>query len=359
MTKPPPSPRTCARPSDSRSIVDPTAWECAEVGRKEGLAFSQDKGTRKGKVSSMRSSLFQKSAKKKSNSDLSAKAFLSNAIFSEESDAEAILRPFSFEGKRTLEYADYGKMNKKLWAKDVFSIFHNAIRCELKDLTCLLKSLRSRGANLLIGDFAGVRHWWQICFAVLLDYFDMESKYLEPWFSVAVESSENNEGCAKAATLLKSIPVRQSEIRELILNATKSLTSICEPPSKDGDPTGGKHLSQNAVLTVKTLDAIVFEVCEYLFDEEEIFTPVICDAYKSEKKEKDVLVAKAIKHISKKGRQGDCMLVLMTKWMTEPKMVKGHIKSIEELTECNYPSLVEDFEEHHRKLIHNFTACCA
>ena len=191
---------------DQRAIVDPSVWESTEVGSAEGLAFQSYEAVKRSKVSSMRSSLFAKHAnnKKQGRCDQETLIFHDSLVFQQAHDAEEwIESEFSFQcnsddgdGRiwRALEYCEFGKANKKIWPKDVLAFFHNAIRCEIHDLTRIMISIRKLGCKLIVGNMVNFKVWWQTCSAIVLDYLDMEVKVLEPWIAIALDEQEHGNG---------------------------------------------------------------------------------------------------------------------------------------------------------------------
>lgn len=360
MSLTPGSPGIPHRKNDDRAMVDPMKWESTEVGGAEGIAFLPTKDVKKSKVSSIRSSLFQKNMNKGNETDQNTQTFLLSLVFQTAVDAEVIRSRFSFEGNpECLEYCEYGKANKKTWPKDVFAFFHNPIRCELLDLATILRTLQSIGMKLTIGDFVNVRMWWLMCSAILLDYLDMEVKYLEPWIAIALAGKDDNSECSKAMKFFKAMPTRQTDLRHLITTAAVSFGEVCNPESaqnsetstSDAKSTALKSLSEKTRLLMSILDACAVEVCLYMHEQEELFTPVLTEVYKNDKKDRELLMGKGVKHYLKKGRKRDAMLVLLTRWMSDAKMTKNHIKMIEEWHDCNYSTLVTHYDNIHGNFI--------
>lgn len=347
---------------DDRSIVDPKQWETTEVGGAEGLAFMHNNAVKKSKVSSMRSSLFQKNVKKASQNGCNNHSFYPTLLFVAPADADT-LRAVQFAHDApgaALDYCDYGKANRKTWTKDVFAFFHNAVRCELRGLVAMLRSLHAIGPKLNIGHFASMRLWWHTCSSLLLDYLDMEVKYLEPWIAIALNDG-NDANTKQAMKLFQAMPQRQEAVRKMFINISRSFGDLCDPPSIQKDalnhmmgnnsPSVKKTMTQKALVIIGNLDACVVDVGTYLTEQETVFSPVLHDAYKSEKKDREVLMNRGVKHFVKKGRKSDFMLVLLTRWMDDTKMVKTHIKMIQELHECTYGTLICQFENHHGNLV--------
>lgn len=63
------------------------------------------------------------------------------------------------------------------------------------------------------------------------------------------------------------------------------------------------------------------------------------------------MMRKGVKHYLKKGRKRDAMLVLLTRWMSDPKMARSHVKMLQEWHECSYSSLVIHYEKIHGNLV--------
>lgn len=346
------------RRKNQRTIVDPVQWETAEVGGPEGFAL-RHKSTSRSKVSSLRSSLFQKHAKMLVEpSNPQTEAHYDSLIFQHVKNAQDRSIALAFGTcSHALTYCEYGKSNKKAWPKDIFAFFHNALRCELLDLTSILKALQKIGARLTVRHFVLAKTWWQTCSLLILDYLDMEVKYIEPWIAIGID--ENACETDSAMSLFQAMPQRQQELRDKLISISKAFGGICDlPPAASSSaapntapPIDMHSLSQKAIQVIALLDTFVIEMVNYMHDQEEVFTPVLSEAYKSEKKDKELLMGKAIKHFVKKGRKGDYMLVLLTRWMDDIKMAKAHTKMIQEWHDCIYVTLVTQFENHHANLV--------
>lgn len=344
------------RKQDARAIVDPTVWESSEVGGAESIAF-QSEAVRKSKVSSMRSSLFQKNAKKGNETDQSLQTFHHSLVFQQTADAESIRSKFSFEGDEALAYCEFGKANKKMWPKDVFAFFHNAVRCELQDLTTILRALQSIGVKLTVGHFVNLRVWWQTSSAIMLDYLDMEVKVLEPWIAIALDSHKGDT--EQAVSFFRTMPKRQEQLRNLLLNIAQAFADVCDGGGKKGstssessDSANLKSLSQKTLILLGILDAYVVEVTHYMLEQEQQFVSPLSEEYKSAKKDREVLMGKGVKHFLKKGRKRDFMLVLLTRWMSDDKAAKNVIKMIEEWHDCDFDMIIARYENSHGNLVH-------
>ncbi|KAI0560031.1 hypothetical protein FGB62_127g033 [Gracilaria domingensis] len=321
-----------------KTIVDPSVWDSCEVGGKEAA-------TRKDKVCSMRSSLFKKNEAK--NKDAVYGIQGENAqepIFRHPSEVEALDIPFQHE-TISLDYCEHGKANKKVWAKDIFAVFHNALRSELKDFTTLTKAIKKVGAQLRIGDFSVIRPWWQICSGALLDYLDAEQKYLIPWIQKAIHGEDAlSRPCGQ---FFSQIEAKVKEMRDTIFETTRSFKQLCDVESGDASHSSKVSNAQRAVLLVGCFDALIFQFGDYMNKEEELFPEVLASHYASEKKERDLIMGKMIKFYVTKGRVCDSMLVLLTRWMTDTKTQKSYRKALLEAHDCNYKSLQTRFEVTH------------
>lgn len=340
---------------NSRTIVDPTAWESSEVGdASEGDAITLGKYTRKNKVSSIRSSLFQKNAKGMTQqSGKEMKTDEAASVFKTPNEAAPLQAPFTFDGSSALAYCEYGKVNKKLWTKDVLAIVHNAVRSELNDLTSLLLSAQKMGAQLRVRDFINIRDWWQICSGVVLDFLDLEVKYLMPWFRNALQNPKTKDVASEQ--LVESLPTQQKDFRDLVMNISKAFGDLCDPPAvnqvkdKQQTPTDKK-----AMLIVNSLDALVSKLADYMYEQENKLPSTLTSIYKSEKKERDPIVTKIVKYIAKNARKSEILLVLLTRWMSDSKAAKSFTKTIVGIHGCNYSSLQSQLELNHAGFIHQF-----
>lgn len=340
---------------NSRTIVDPTAWESSEVGNAaEGDAISMAIHGRKNKVSSIRSSLFQKNAKGMAqHTAKDTKIDEAAPVFKTPSEVAPLQAPFTFNGSPSLAYCDYGKVNKKVWTKDILALVHNAIRSELNDLTTLLLSIQKMGIQLRMGDFFNIRNWWQICSGVLLDFLDLEMKHLVPWFQGALQSSKTKED--QTEKLVASIPGRQSDFRDLVMSISKAFGDLCDPPAinqvKEKEVVS---TDKKALFVVNSLDALVSKLADYMYEQETKLPNTLNSVYKSEKKERDSITIKIVKHIAKNSRKSDFLLVLLTRWMSDSKMAKSFSKMIVGVHDCNYSSLQSQLELNHAGFVHQF-----
>lgn len=358
MTPQPTLSRGPTRTKNNRNIVDPIVWETTEVGGPEGLAL-HGKSTTRSKVSSLRSSLFQKNAKKVTEPcDHQMESHHDTLVFQQAGDVQCLPAVKLDVNSSRIAYCEYGKPNKKMWPKDVFAFFHNALRCELIDLISILESLHSLGARLTVRHLAYTRSWWQTCSALLLDYLDMEVKYIEPW--VAIGLDENSGEIELAMTLFQAMPQRQQELRDKFVLISKAFGDICDfetvaDSSKSNAtmmPANVKTLAEKTVQLLRNLETCVTEMASYMHEQEEVFTPALIEAYKSEKKDKELLMGKAIRHFMKKGRKGEFMLVLLTRWMEDAKVARSHVRMIQEWHDCVYITMVTQFENTHANIVH-------
>lgn len=340
---------------NSRTIVDPTAWESSEVGRAaEGDAITMAMHGRNNKVSSIRSSLFQKNARgmaeqtgKGTNIDDGA------PVFKTSSEAAPLQAPFTFDGSASLAYCDYGKMNKKVWTKDILALVHNAVRSELIDLTTLLLSVQKLGIQLRMRDFFNIRNWWQTCSAVILDFLDLEMIHLMPWFQSALQSSKIKED--QSEKLFESMPARQNDFRDHIMTVSKAFGDLCDP-SADNQMKEKAMVStdKKALLVVNSLDALASKLADYMHEQETKLPSTLSSVYKSEKKERDSIVTKIVDCIAKNARKSEILLVLLTRWMSDSKLAKSFSKTIMGIHECNYSSLQSQLELNHAGFVHQF-----
>lgn len=340
---------------DERAIVDPSVWESTEVGGAEGIAFHSD-DVKRSKVSSMRSSLFQRRAKEGNETDHHTQAFHHSLIFQQASDAESIQSEFSFEGRKSLAFCVFGKPNKKIWPRDVLAFFHNAIRYEIHDLMTVMQAVQRIGCKLTVGHLVNIRVWWQTCDAIILDYLDMEAKVLEPWIAIALDGYKGDVD--QAMKVFQGMPRRQQQIRSLIESISGTFSELCDE-SRSAESSDVKSLSQKTMLLMGSLDALVVETTTYLYDQEETFCKVLVDKYKGVKKDREVLMGKGIKQFVKKGRKRDFMLVLLTRWMGDSKAMVSNVNAlIEELHDCDLTVITSRYENSHASLVRQLVDEC-
>lgn len=339
----------------TRAIIDPMAWESSEVGSSEATSFTANERERKSKVSSIRSALFQKNAKNMGQKPAQQMTVDEAApIFRNADETVPLQAPFTFEGIASLTYCDYGKVNKKMWTKDILALVHNAVRSELNDLTILLRSIQKLHIRLRIGDFVKVREWWQVCNGVVLDFLDLEMKHLIPWINNAVENAKSKDDSANE--LVKVMPQRQKDLRDLVMSISKSFGALCDPLAINLAKT--KHetsTAKKAMLVVNSLDALVTQICDYMSEQEMRLPKTLTSVYKSEKKERDPILTKVIKYVGKSTRKSEIILVLLTRWMSDSKTTKSFMKTMLEIHQCNYSSLQTQFEVNHAGFIHQFS----
>lgn len=339
-----------------RKVVDPKAWELSEVGcAAEGKAlFGRGGVGEENKVSSVRSSLFRRNVTSKINTASKATTVDdAEVIFKNPKEAGALQAPFSFEGNTSLALCDYGKINKKVWTKDILALVHNAVRSELNDLISLLMSAKKIGTGLQVRDFANMRKWWQVCSSIVLDFLDLEVKVLTPWFQGALDKSKSEE--KESREMLEMMPRRQGELRDLLMSISRAFGDVCDPPAVNmAKPKNTTTLDRRALLVVNSLDALISQVCEYMWEQEMRLPPMLTNVYKSERKERDVIIKRLLTHVTKSSRKADIMLVLLTRWISESKYSKALTKLLVEATECTYSSLQSQFEVNHAGFVHQF-----
>lgn len=337
-----------------RSIVDPKAWDSSEVGSREATAFSAFEKERTNKVSSIRSALFKKNACGISQRAQALCVDGSQQIFKSPKEAVPLQAPFTFESTDSLAYCGYGKVNKKAWTKDILALVHNAVRSELIDLTMVLRSIQKLHVQLRVADVIKVREWWQVCFNVVLDYFDLEMKHLMPWIQRALEGTTSNTNGAKE--FIQTLPQRQKQLRDLVMAISKAFGDLCDPPAINMAKSGGEaSTAKKAMLIVNSLDALVTQTCGYMSEQESQLPPMLTAAYKSEKKERELILKAIIKHLARNARKSDIFLVLLTRWMPDAKTTKSFTKTMLEIHECNYSSLQTQFEMNHAGFVHQFS----
>lgn len=328
-----------------KAIVDPLVWESCEVGGKEATG-------EKDKVCSMRSSLFKRNATQNQNAMFHLQGqHDQELVFALPAEAEALQVPFQHE-MISLQYSEYRKANKKDWVRDIFAIVHNPLRSELKDMTILLGSIKMVGPQLRIGDFSAVRPWWQICSGVILDYLDAEGKYLLPWIETAVKGESAQS--TPPGEFLGAAEERRKEIRDVIYQAANMFKELCDMEDQASKSKPKMSNSQKAIVLLGTLDALVFRLGEYINKEEELFPDLLVAHYKSEKKERDVIIGKIVKFYVKKGRRCDSMIVLLTRWMEDAKAQKNFKKALMDIYDCNYKSLQTAFEVDHAGFVQQY-----
>ena len=304
------------------------------MGAAEGSIVNRT--ARSSKVSSIRSSLFQRNAQ---NANPGAAP-----VFTMQPEVDALQAPFQFDSvSHTM--CEYGKENKKDWSRDIFAILHNAIRSELLDLISLLNCVKRLGMRTSIRDFDGMRNWFQVFSGIVLDYCDLETKYLQPWIEKAIVEGGNGD----AATFFSTMPGRLAQIRDIVANASNSFADLCNA-GQGGDPKLNK--AQKAILILASLDALIFQLFDYMNGQEGALTVTVSKFYKSEKKERETIMRKILKFVMKKSRRGETMLVLLTRWFSDSKMQKQIRKELAAVCEVNYGSLQSHFEMNHAGFIH-------
>lgn len=326
---------------NNRNIVDPSAWECTDVGGAEGNIVNRT--TRSSKVSSIRSSLFQKNARNEAAAHHNS---ASVPVFTLQQEVQVLKAPFQFNSVAT-QYCEYGKANKKDWTKDILAILHNALRSELLDLITLLNCLKKLAMKSTISDFDGIRNWFQVCSGVVLDYCDMESKYLFPWIQ---EAATQNDSLADANKFFSQMPTRQQQIRDIVMSSSKSFGDLCNA----GQTTSKMTNAQMAILIMGGLDALVYQLFDYMLEQEKHLPPLLTSVYKSEKKEREAIMRKILKFITKKSRRGDTTLVLFTRWIEDSKRQKTLVKELQIVCAVNFAALQSQFEMNHAGFIHQF-----
>lgn len=344
-----------SRKNNAREIVDPTAWEFSEVVGKEAAVFHAVKNMKQNKVSSIRSSLFQKNAKGMAQSAKQHVVVDDNAaVFISEEEAASLQAPFIFQGTSCLEFCAFGKPNKKLWAKDILGLVHNAVRSELKDLSIILLSVQKLGYRLRVGDFVQVRKWWQTCSGIVLDFLDLEMKHLIPWYQFAAESVKTNDKVC--LELLATTAGKHKDLRDLVMNISKSFGDICDPPAiNQAKLKQETSTAKKAMLVVNSLDVLISQVCEYMWEHETRLPSTLTSVYKSEKREREVIMTTIIKYVVRSSRKSETMLVLFTRWMIDSKALKSFLKVLKDVQECNYSELQSQFEVNHASFVHQFS----
>lgn len=322
---------------DKRAIVGVSDWETCEVGTNEGASLSSE-GPRGGRVSSMRSSLFAKAKKAtKGVENESAK------LFANEDDAASLRLPFQFAGSDAEKMCTFGKANKKNWAKDMFAISHNAVRCELGLVVELLECVKQIGARLTVGDIAQFRDWWESAAAVVLDFLDVETKVFLPWIADAVAGSDTSDECSKVAA---AIPVTHSALRAL-LEKISGLFNRCISDSPKAVSSAGRGKDNICVDLVITFDRFITRILKHMYEQEVALPAVLTAYYKNEKEDRERLLEAIITETSKGGRQPDLTLVLHTRWMTDAKGMKAYLRKVKDCYDCSMSRLQSQFELTH------------
>lgn len=348
------SPFVRAKRAKERTIVDPTAWDSSDVGGAEGTAL-RCRNARKSKVSSIRSSLFQKSAKS-ILSDGGANVQNDTAlVFVSSGEAALLDSDFGFElnSATAMALCEYGKSNKKFWVKDVLALTHNAIRSEVADLVIMLKACKIIRATLTVGDMSNIRSWWHTFSSVLLDYLDLEAKILQPWIQAGMDSTKSPDSAC--AAFVSTMPTRQHELRGLVVDVAKAFGELCDGKRAASKPTEPKvSRCEKAMHVFTSLDRLISAMSGYMWDSEERLSGPLSAVYKNEKKEREAIMTAAISHIAAASRNPDIMFVLHTRWMTDSKGVKSYAKQLQDIYDCSLSRLQAQFEVNHAGVVHQF-----
>lgn len=322
---------------DKRAIVGVSDWDTCDVGTNEGASLSEGPSARGHRVSSMRSSLFQKAKKKSSVANESAK------LFANEDDAASMRLPFQFVGSEPEKMCSFGRANKKNWTKDMFAIAHNAVRCELGLVVEVLESIKQMGERLTIGDIAQFHDWWETASAVVLDFLDVETKVFIPWIADAVASSETTDECSKVAA---AIPVTHSALRDLV-EKISNLFNRCLSDSPMAVSAAGRGKDNICVDLIITFDRFITRILKHMYEQEVALPSVLSAYYKNEKVDRERMMESIITETAKGGRQPDLMLVLHTRWMTDAKGMKAYLRKIKDCYDCSMSRLQSQFELMH------------
>ncbi len=321
-----------------RSIVDVSEWDSCNVGSVEGASLTPEGNPRRNRVSSMRSSLFQKSA----NKEVRKLDDESLRVFANDEDAAALRLPLQFADSEALKMCTFGRANKKNWTKDIFAISHNAVRCEIGHIAEILDAIKLIAGRLTVGDLEQFRVWWESSSAIMLDYLEIETKVFLPWIHDALRNGASDECSAVVANM----PVEHSTLRDFV-EQISMLFNKCISDSPRAVSQGKRGKDHLCVDLVVTFDRFITKILKHMHQQETCLPDVLSAHYKNEKVERDRILELIITETVKCGRQPDLTLVLHTRWMSDAKGMKAYLRKLKECYDCSMSRLQSQFELNH------------
>jgi hypothetical protein len=318
------------------------------------------------RVTSIRSSLFKKAAEKDASPPAGGGppgsaggspgcgsgpggAVPSELVFKNEAEIADLDRTLTHLTNSSMDMCEYGKgSNKSVWARDIFALLHNGIRCELRDLSTCLRALKSIRENLTLHDYKELRSWWTTFSSVITDYVGLEDRVLIPWVEAALAQATSPD--TRASSFVAAASGRRHTLRGAILAIGRMFSTMCDPlpaPLRAKAPPQSK----TATSIVMHMDRVISLIADYMWEEEMQLTGLLSAQY-DERRDRDEILAAIVRHMtSELASKSSEFLVLQTRWMTDPKMAKAHTKALLAIHDCQYAKLQSQFEMNHAAIV--------
>lgn len=287
--------------------------------------------------------MFKKAAESAGSSSGTGSQKGAPTVFKSSQEAEELNRTLTHLSNTSTQMCDFGKVNKRMWAKDVFALAHNGIRSELSDLSTALQALKAMRTTVTLNEYSDFRQWWGTFSSVVVDYLALEENVLMPWIHRAVENAEKRDH--RAAEFLEASKGRRHSLRGAILAISKNFSALLDPlpPALQAKSPSKTKSAVNIVLHI---DRVISLIADYMWEEEMQLSGVVSGNYPESEKDK-VLKSMIEFMTSERVSRSSEFLVLQTRWMTDPKLAKSHTKFITAIHDCPYSKFQTAFEMNH------------
>lgn len=347
--------------------VDVADWGRSEVsGIAEGNMHRKRPGGGGGgrAVTSMRSSLFKKSAGAQGVKGVTA-ALAAASILTENGEEEEAAPPgeliFKNEDEagdmdRTLQHirnesllmCSYGKDNKRQWAKDILALAHNGLRSELKDLSTMLQAFTFIRGNITTTEYGDLRKWWTVFSGLISDYVGLETTVLIPWVGACLkESGRDDDGAAK---FLETAAGRLKTLKGAALAIGKLFCIICDelPLALRAKAPSKKKAASSIMLHT---DRFISLLVDFMWEGETQLSGLLSDFY-DEKLYREKILTGMVNHMTDdSSARTEEWLVLQTRWMSDAKLARAHMRVLNNIHRFSPVKLLSSFEKQHAGIV--------
>lgn len=342
-------------------------WGRSEVsGIAEGNMLKNKPGCGGGgrAITSMRSSLFKKSAGaqgvKGVTAALAAASILAETfeeeeaappgelIFKSEDEAGDMDRTLQHMQNESLNMCSYGKDNKRQWAKDIFALAHNGLRCELKDLSTMLQAFKFIRGNITTTEYADMRKWWTVFSGLISDYVGLETTVLIPWVEACLKESGSDDAGAKE--FLEAAASRLKTLKGAALAIGKLFCIICDelPPALRAKAPSKQKAASSIMLHT---DRFISLLVDFMWEGEMQLSGLLSDFY-NEKLYREKLLTEMVNHMTEdSSARTDEWLVLQTRWMSDAKLARAHLRVLSNIHRFSPVKVLSTFEMQHAGIV--------
>jgi len=249
-------------------------------------------------------------------------------IVGDASDAYEIPKAQLKVAKDALRYSPFGGR----WSQDIFSLPHNGVRSELRDLSVLSRAIWQLGVAAEAEDVELFLSWWYVFEGFTVEYFDFEERVLFPYLITSTDRF-----------ILKDVSKAIHDLKRRALAELEKLDRAADEVGRGSL----EHLERFNPTAIETFQA---SLCAYFEELETRLPPILEEALPP--MFGSVIQTKLLEHLCASQRPGENVAIL-TYWLRNRPGVlqRWCLAHMSLATRMLYPRWKRRFEAHHKRKV--------